>query len=88
MKIKMTREEKEKLINSKLLKNREELCFLLGVSYASVMRLEREGIPHLMIGKRPYFFLDEVLSWMRDRTIPAKQRRIVTKRQKKGGQKA
>ena len=57
-KIKMTKEEKDKLIQSKVVINREELCFVLGISYLAIMRLERDGVPHFKIGRRPYFFYD------------------------------
>ncbi len=47
--------------------NAKRLAECLGVSPATVTRLKREGLPHLIVGQEARFDEEECVTWLRTR---------------------
>ncbi|MDR2762006.1 MAG: helix-turn-helix domain-containing protein [Planctomycetaceae bacterium] len=57
----------------RLLVKADELAIMLGVSVKTVWNLEKRGeLPHVNIGRRVLFPVDEMRRWISERTIKAK----------------
>ena len=49
----------------------EKACEVLEVSDATLRQWRKEGLPHVMVGNRPRYFLDEVVAWLSHRQVAA-----------------
>lgn len=62
--------------------DRHELARQLGVSPATISRMNAEGLPHLFAGASPRYALDEVRAWLAERgrrgtKAPAAKREVI-----------
>ena len=44
---------------------RTQLAKKIKVSYKSICRWEKDGLPHIRMGKRPRFNYDDVIKWFK-----------------------
>jgi hypothetical protein len=47
--------------------DRHEVARVLGVSAATVTRMQAEGMPHVFVGASPRYSLDDVRAWLVER---------------------